>query len=195
MASRSPAAVTPFKSSAAPESPSKDATTASSQTVPFPPPQTFEIIPPLHGILVRLLSQKRTSDGAGGPPGVTGAPDTSGAPAQSQTQQPSTAVPGGENNGNAPSSQAVPEVAVLDSTAHPPLDVKDLPTETSSVKIRISKARTVVEGLPDVHRSVAEQQKEIDGLEDRVARLHSVISDFGARAGMNHEDSTKMVEY
>lgn len=42
-----------------------------------------------------------------------------------------------------------------------------------------------MEGLPDVHRSVADQQKEIEELEDHVARLRSVISDFGSRAGMN----------
>jgi hypothetical protein len=60
--------------------------------------------------------------------------------------------------------------------------VKDLPTQTSSVKIRIQKARAVVEGLPDVQRSVDEQQREIAELEDRVARLRSVIADFGSRA-------------
>lgn len=81
-------------------------------------------------------------------------------------------------------SQPIPEVSNLDPNVPPPLDLKALPTETSSVKIRIQKARAVVEGLPDVHRSVDEQQKDIDELEDRVARLRSVISDFGARAAM-----------
>ncbi|KAJ5629068.1 hypothetical protein N7490_011296 [Penicillium lividum] len=163
MAARSPTAATPLpKSSVAPESPSKDAT-ESPQTVPFPSPQTFEIIPPLHGILLRLLSQKGPS-GRGAPGEAPGAPG----------QQ----TPG--NNGS--TSQAVPEVPTLDPNAHPPLDVKDLPIQTSSVKIRIQKARAVVEGLPDIHRSVEEQQNEIAELEDRVARLQSVIADFGSRA-------------
>jgi hypothetical protein len=170
MASRSPTAGTPLpKSSVAPETPFNAPT--SPQTVPFPSPQTFEIIPPLYGILVRLLSQKNTSNGTSGAPG-----DTTGAPgASAETNQAAQQA----NNGTG--SHDVP---VLDPATHPPLDVKDLPTETSSVRIRIQKARTVVEGLPDVERSVEEQQKEIAELEDRVARLRSVISDFGDRAGM-----------
>lgn len=181
MASRSPTAATPLpKSSVAPESPSKDAT-ASPQTVPFPSPQTFEVIPPLHGILLRLLSPKSASNV---PPGASeGAPGAPGATTEGhqQDQQASSNLTGNGNNGSS-ASQAVPEVPPLDPNAHPPLDVKDLPTETSAVKIRIQKARAVVEGLPDIHRSVDEQEQEIAELEDRVARLRSVIADFGSRA-------------
>jgi histone deacetylase complex regulatory component SIN3 len=170
MASRSPTVGTPLpKSSVAPETPLKDATSPAPQTVPFPSPQTFEIIPPLHGILSRLLSPKRHEPGSSGAPG-----DTAEAPGASQAQpQAPSSVPSG----------AVPGVPALDPSAHPSLDVKNLPTATSSVRIRIQKARTVVEGLPDVHRSVDEQQMEIAELEDRVRRLRSVISDFGRRAG------------
>ena len=182
MTSRSPTAATPLpKSSVAPESPSKDAT-ASPQTVPFPSPQTFEIIPPLHGILLRLLNQKTTTNEANAASGDnTGAPGAANT-SHSQGGQASSSLPGSGNH-ESTASQTVPEVPSLDPSAHPPLDVKDLPTETSSVKIRIQKARAVVEGLPDVDRSVDEQQREIAELEDRVARLRSVIADFGSRAG------------
>jgi len=186
MTSRSPTAATPLpKSSSAPESP-KDATT-SQQPVPFPPPPTFEIIPPLHGILSRLLLHKGPSNQSGTASGdAIGAPGASG-DAQSHNQQaPSSGVGGGNNDLGA--SQSAAEVPILNPKAHGHLDIKDLPTETSSVKVRIQKARDIVEGLPDVHRSVEEQQKEIDELEDRVARLRSVISDFGSRAGMNQKD-------
>ncbi|KAJ5888482.1 hypothetical protein N7495_008523 [Penicillium taxi] len=177
MVSLSPTAATPLpKSSVAPASPSKDVATP--QTVPFPSPQTFEIIPPLHGILHRLLSQKNPS-GTSAPGDTSGAPGTS-AEAQPQSQQ-GPDVTGGNNNHTA--SQAIPGGSNLDPNSQPPLNVKGLPTEASSVKIRIQKARTTVEGLPDVHRSVKEQQKEIAELEKRVARLKSVISDFGSRAG------------
>jgi predicted nucleic acid-binding Zn-ribbon protein len=64
------------------------------------------------------------------------------------------------------------------------LDIKHLPTEASSIKIRIQKAQAVVESLPDVDRSVADQEKEIAQLEERIARLTSVLSDFGKRANM-----------
>lgn len=182
MASRSPPAATPLpKSSVAPESP-KDAT--ASQPVPFPSPTTFEIIPPLHGILSRLLIQKPPSNQPGDAPGdVNGAPGASGDP-QSQSQQAPTSIPGGGNNDRG-ISQPTAEVPILNPKASGHLDIKDLPTATSSVKIRIQKARGVVEGLPDVHRSVEEQENEIEELEDRVARLRSVISDFGSRAGKN----------
>lgn len=70
--------------------------------------------------------------------------------------------------------------------------MKDLPTATSSVKIRIQKARGIVAGLPDVERSVEEQQSEIDELEDRVARLRSVIADFGSRAGVSQTDRVQV---
>ncbi|CAI7597129.1 unnamed protein product [Penicillium discolor] len=184
MASRSPPVGTPLLKSPVPETPFKDAPTPAPQT-------TFEIIPPLHGILSRLLSSKGQQTGSSDAPGdTTGVP---GAP-QAQTQQTPSNIPNGGHNGNAASSHAVPEVSVLGSSAHPPFDVKNLPTETSSVRIRIQKARTVVEGLPDVHRSVNDQQREITELEDRVRRLRSVISDFGSRAGTLHEDNTRTVE-
>ncbi|KAJ5390130.1 uncharacterized protein N7496_001198 [Penicillium cataractarum] len=185
MASRSPTAATPLpKSSAAPESP-KDASDTP-DTVPFPPPQTFEIIPPLHGILLRLLSPKPAQ---AAPTGVSG--ETAGAPgasvdAQGQHQQAPSSIPGADNN-NPATSQAIPEVTLHDSNGVPPLDVKDLPTATSSVRIRIQKARAVVEALPDVDRSVEEQQEEMTELEDRISRLRSVIADFGGRARKPHE--------
>ncbi|CAG8034869.1 unnamed protein product [Penicillium olsonii] len=191
MASRSPTVGTPlFKPSVAPESPSEDAP-AAPQTVPFPSPQTFEIIPPLHGILLRLLSPKDPSAGASGAPGT--ATDAPTEPGQAQNQQSTSSVHDGVGNGNATTSQTALEMPLLDPSAHPPLDVKNLPTETSSVKIRIQKARTVVEGLPDVHRSVEDQQKEIGELENHMRRLRSVISDFGTRAGMPQEGQQRTV--
>lgn len=209
MASRTPTAATPLpKSSVAPESPSRDANTdlntnasLSPQTVPFPPPQTFEIIPQLHGILLRLLSQRPAGNAAvGGPGDGTEVADTS-AEAQRDGQQPSLNIPGGENNNssssnnnnnsNTNSNEHVASQPIT-GTTHPPLDVKNLPTETHSVKIRIQKARAVVEGLPDVQRSVEEQQHEISELEDRVARLRSVISHFGTRAGQDPADEPRV---
>lgn len=179
MASKSPTVATPLpKSSIAPESPSKDATSAP-QTVPFPSPETFEIIPPLHGILLRLLSNGGSSNGAGDTSGGAngGIDDHTNPNTQGQAES------SGAGNQDPTASQAVSDLPGLGSNANQPLNVKDLPIATSSVKIRIQKARAVVEGLPDVHRSVDDQEKEIAELEDRVGRLRSVIADFGKRAG------------
>ncbi|OOF96670.1 hypothetical protein ASPCADRAFT_506303 [Aspergillus carbonarius ITEM 5010] len=198
MASRSPTAATPLpKPSAAPETPMVKDTPAAPQAVPFPSPQTFDIIPPLHGLLLRLLSPPTNAAGVSN--GVRSADDPNGAaaptsaPGQSQSQPHSSAIAGTENNSNTVVLATVPsagpgqvpaaaEIATLGSNAPPPLDIKDLPTEVSSIKIRIQKAHTVVESLPDVDRSVAEQEEEIKELEDRIAKLKSVISDFGKRA-------------
>ena len=88
------------------------------------------------------------------------------------------------------SASAAAEIAALSSNAPPPLDIKDLPTEASSIKIRIQKAQAVVESLPDVQRSVVEQEREIKELEHRISRLKSVISDFGRRADSAKTEKT-----
>lgn len=186
MASRSPTAVTPLpKLSSAPETPAPARETTTPQAVPFPPPQTFDIIPPLHGLLLRLLSPStgasghpRTAGDVTGATGPSGSSATGAASSQPQQQQQQS---GGNNNISSASVAA--EIAALGSNAPPPLDIKDLPTEASSIKIRIQKAQGVVEGLPDIQRSVTEQDQEIEELEDRIARLQSVISEFGRRAG------------
>ncbi|KAL5000205.1 RNA polymerase II transcription mediator complex subunit 9-domain-containing protein [Aspergillus recurvatus] len=188
MASRSPTAVTPGPKSSAPETPAiiNDAPTTP-QSVPFPPPQTFDFIPPLHGVILRLLSPPTNPEGAviGGNGGAAG-------PEQNHSQhQQSTSAVGNENSNaellaaaspSGPGTSTAAEIVALGSDLLPPLDVKNLPTEVSSIKIRIQKAQAVVEGLPDVDRSVAEQEKEIRDLKDKISRLKSVISDFGRRA-------------
>lgn len=186
MASRSPSAVTPFpKPSSVPDTPYGEASSSPSpQPVPFPSPQTFDIIPPLHGLLLRLISPQTTGEAAlsgARPPPAAGAASSAAPPhSQSQLQPPSA-------TDNHASSNA--EVGAVGPNAPPPLDIKDLPIETNSIRIRIQKARAVVESLPDVHRTVADQEREIEELEDRIARLRSVIVEFGKRAGKQTEAS------
>ncbi|PLB40828.1 RNA polymerase II mediator complex middle subunit MED9 [Aspergillus candidus] len=216
MASRSPTAMTPLPKSVPGTPGLGKETTINTpipqppqQPVDFPPPQTFDIIPPLHGLLLRLLSPHANADGpsngtragedttgATGAAGLSSAAGPSQTPsqqAQGQSQQQSS-TGNGSNGGLLPGpSSAVPgsasaaaEIAALASNAPPPLDLKDLPTEASSIKIRIQKAYGVVDSLPDVQRSVSEQTAEIAELEDRISRLKSVISDFGRRADLGN---------
>ncbi|KKK19316.1 hypothetical protein AOCH_003840 [Aspergillus ochraceoroseus] len=98
------------------------------------------------------------------------------------------AVP--SSGSGAASAAAAAEIAALGSNLPPPLDIKNLPTEVSSIKIRIQKAHAVVENLPDIHRTVAEQESEIHELEDRIGRLKAVISDFGKRANNTRSQKT-----
>ncbi|KAL2839075.1 RNA polymerase II transcription mediator complex subunit 9-domain-containing protein [Aspergillus pseudoustus] len=199
MSSRSPTAITPGLKSSAPQTPApiKEAPTRP-QAVPFPPPQTFDFTPPLHGLILRLLSPQTNHEGVTNGEGTSN--DGSG-PGQGQSQpQPSSGV-GNENNtaellGAVPSSapgptSAAADIAALGSNLPPALDIKSLPTEVSSIKIRIQKAQAVVENLPDVDRTVAEQEREIQELEDRIAKLKSVISDFGRRANTAIAEKSK----
>ncbi|KAL2835014.1 RNA polymerase II transcription mediator complex subunit 9-domain-containing protein [Aspergillus cavernicola] len=197
MASRSPTAVTPGPKASAPDTPMINDTPATPQAVPFPPPQTFDFIPPLHGLILRLLSPQTTVEGPNGQ--GSGNDGTGSGQGLSQQQQITSAV--GNDNSNVellaavsssgPGPTSVAADIALGSSLPPPLDIKNLPTEVSSIKIRIQKAQAVVEGLPDVHRTVAEQDKEIRDLEDRIARLQSVISDFGRRANNASSEEAK----
>ncbi|KAL4897786.1 RNA polymerase II transcription mediator complex subunit 9-domain-containing protein [Aspergillus ambiguus] len=197
MASRSPTILTPLvKSSPAPNTPGvkEPAPLTTPQPVPFPPPQTFDILPPLHGLLLRLLTPHSNNEGASHdvrPTDDTAGPTVPGSSGQQQSSQQQSSSTGNDNSGGVlptvssagpGSASAAAEIAALSSSAPPPLDIKHLPTEASSIKIRIQKAQAVVESLPDVDRSVAEQDKEIAQLEERIARLNSVLSEFGKRA-------------
>ena len=42
-------------------------------------------------------------------------------------------------------------------------------------------------GLPDISRSVEEQEVEIQELEEKIGRLKAVVKDFGRRAGNPNE--------
>ncbi|EFE41984.1 conserved hypothetical protein [Trichophyton verrucosum HKI 0517] len=118
---------------------------------PFPPPQTFDILPPLHALLARLLSNQSSSFATGQP----------GEPGLSQSTE---QTPGGG-------------IASLDG-----LDPKSLLTGASAVKIRIQKARNAVEEMPDIERTIAEQEEEIVMLEKRIGRLRGVLDDFRGRS-------------
>ncbi|KAL3462997.1 RNA polymerase II transcription mediator complex subunit 9-domain-containing protein [Aspergillus heterothallicus] len=198
MSSRSPTAITPGPKSSAPDTPAvvKDAPTTP-QAVPFPPPQTFDLIPPLHGLILRLLSPQTNQEGV---TNGQGAGDESGQDQAQSQPQPASGL-GNENNAaellgavssSAPGpTSAAADMSALGSNMPPPLDIKNLPTEVSSIKIRIQKAQAVVGNLPDVDRTVAEQEREIHELEDKIARLKTVISDFGRRANAAANEKPK----
>lgn len=90
----------------------------------LPPPQTFDIIPPLSRLLSRLLTNP------------------------------------------------------LDPNVQPSLSPKDLATEVATIKLKIQKARTAVEGLPDIDRTIEEQEAEIRELKGRIRLLRSIRSEI-----------------
>ncbi|KAL1975587.1 hypothetical protein VTN31DRAFT_3979 [Thermomyces dupontii] len=168
------------------------ADSAAPAPVPFPSPQIFDFLPPLHAILSRLLASSSSVPASGGTQNQEPGNQTSGQ-SDSQKQIPPqtssstgptstpTAAAGAASTtaGAAPSQSSQQLPAPQQQSA--PLDLKELPTATNAIRIRIQKARAVVEALPDVHRSVAEQEEEIRALEERIEKLKGVIADFGRR--------------
>ncbi|MCJ1391646.1 hypothetical protein MMC18_004511 [Xylographa bjoerkii] len=62
------------------------------------------------------------------------------------------------------------------------LSPKDLATEAAAIKIKIQEARAAVQGLPDVDRTIEEQQEEIAELEERIREQRMVLREV-AEAG------------
>lgn len=55
------------------------------------------------------------------------------------------------------------------------ITIKDIPAATDGLKHKIQKARAQVTQLPDMQRSVAEQELEIQELEERIRSQRAVL--------------------
>ncbi|KAI9878250.1 MAG: hypothetical protein M1830_001473 [Pleopsidium flavum] len=64
-------------------------------------------------------------------------------------------------------------------TNNPTVDPKDLIPELNALKLKIEKARQAIAGLPDVERSVEEQEGEIEELVRRVEGGRGVLRALG----------------
>ncbi|KAG0647309.1 hypothetical protein D0Z07_6967 [Hyphodiscus hymeniophilus] len=56
-----------------------------------------------------------------------------------------------------------------------PLSIKDIPAATDDLKHRLQKARAQVKELPDIERSLVEQEEEIRELEERIGKQREVL--------------------
>jgi hypothetical protein len=130
-----------------------------STTVPFPAPQIFDILPPLHALLSRLVSNN---------PDKTAQQQPNGSALGGQTLSGEAVVGGGGGGGGGAGVSF--------------LDPKVLLTEASAIKIRVQKARVAVAELPDVDRTVDEQLHEIEELEAKIEKLKAVVGEFGQRS-------------
>ncbi|TKA32157.1 hypothetical protein B0A50_01405 [Salinomyces thailandicus] len=63
-----------------------------------------------------------------------------------------------------------------------PLDPKDLPTAVLPLKTLMRKGLREVEKLPDIERSVEEQETEIQELEDRIRRQRAAMTGLAESA-------------
>lgn len=85
-----------------------------------------------------------------------------------------------------PHASLVAQTTTSTNTPHPsiaePLDPKDLPQAAVPIKLKIQKAKAAVSTLPDVERSIEEQEDEIQELQKRIGRLRGVLGELGRRA-------------
>jgi hypothetical protein len=83
-----------------------------------------------------------------------------------QTPGTNTTVPAGSPPAASPSQLAA-------GTGH--LSIKDIPSATDSLKHKLQTARVQVKELPDIDRSVQEQEEEIRELERRIGEQRAVL--------------------
>jgi hypothetical protein len=59
------------------------------------------------------------------------------------------------------------------------LDPKDVAHESNQIRLKIAKARNLVAGLPDVDKSLEEEQAEIKALEEKIAKQRAMLKEIG----------------
>lgn len=118
---------------------------------PLPPPDTFDFLPPLYALL-RRLQQPSGIEAPSGPPDGSGAALPEGSP-----QQLERVASGGSGK----------------------LELHDLGSAASAIRLKIQKARQVVADMPDVERTVEDQEEEIAELETRVERQKAMLRKLG----------------
>lgn len=101
-----------------------------------------------------------------------GSPHPSNAQTQTQTQATSSSA-----SSNA-SSAAVKDFKETFSTT--PLTTKDIPAATDGLKHRLQKTRAQVALLPDMDRSIEEQEEEIRELEEKIKEQRRVLEQLKA---------------
>jgi hypothetical protein len=132
---------------------------------PFPSASTFAILPDIYLLIARLniLQQQQQ-------------PKSQTTSQPSQTQQSQTQSAGPSQAAAASSSSSQPPAHLQTG---PALDIKDLPAQVYKIKQRLEKARAAVSALPDIQRSLEEQEREIQDLERHVGLLKGRLHKLG----------------
>jgi len=60
------------------------------------------------------------------------------------------------------------------------LEIQQLGPAASGIKIKIQKARAALKTLPDVDRTVEDQQEDIRLLEERITKMRDMLSRFAS---------------
>ncbi|KAI4189133.1 MAG: hypothetical protein L6R41_001681 [Letrouitia leprolyta] len=123
--------------------------TLPSEPPTLPSPSTFDILPPLHTILSRLLLPT---------------------PPQSQSQT-GTSAPTSPNNSSFPAATTITSFPPNVTTSSTPLNPKDLAAAISEVRARINEARRVVQESPMGDMTVEELEAGVKEGEEALRDL------------------------
>ncbi|KAF5024915.1 hypothetical protein F66182_2999 [Fusarium sp. NRRL 66182] len=81
------------------------------------------------------------------------------------------------------------------NAAGPTLSHKDVPTATDGLKHKVQRARAQVRELPDMDRSIAEQNEEIRDLENRIEKQRALLQRLRDEAtGRDRKDDIATVD-
>ncbi len=131
-----------------------------------PAPSLFDILPPLYALLCRLLP-----------------PD----PGSSSTNlNPTTGSAGLATGHQHPPQHHYPHLHHPHHLHHahdgPPLEPPQLAVEASAIKLKLHRARAAVEALPDMERSVEEQEAEMAALAARIRQQRRMLAQLARTA-------------
>lgn len=112
--------------------------------------------------LFTVLSRLRYTDRNG----------TSATNGDGEQSKPGANTPAAGTSGATPAGGAD---AVAGGPDSKPLSTKDLVTATDPLKHKIQRARAAVHTLPDIERTITEQEAEIQEWEDKIARQREVL--------------------
>ncbi|CAL3971780.1 hypothetical protein PZA11_005068 [Diplocarpon coronariae] len=84
-------------------------------------------------------------------------------------------TPSGTSNLTASTAGSPPAATPAQLSTEGPLTTKDIPAATDGLKHNLQKARVLVKDLPDVERSIKEQEAEIRGLEEKIRAQKGIL--------------------
>lgn len=136
-------------------------------------PDSVDVQSPLYTILSRLRYTEKNgaatnSDGDSSKPGAN--------------------TPAGGLPGSTPSGAAAQEANSSDTKT---LSTKDLAAATDPLKHKIQRARAAVHTLPDITRTIQEQEAEIREWEDKIEKQRTVLlqlKEFGIQFSRGNRD-------